>query len=75
MSSAIGIVQAIVNKPHGDALSAFTSTSATTASRMTMMNSTASIPAIPPVALTSSFAICPSDLPSRRSEQNRIVKS
>ena len=57
MSRAIGIVQAIVNNPHGDALSAFTTTSATTASRMTMMNSTASIPAIPPVALTSSFAI------------------
>src|SRR2546426_658400 len=73
--SAIGTVHAIVNSPQGDALSAFTTMSASTASRMIMMNSTASIAIAPAAGLTSSFAIWPSDLPSRRSEQNRIVKS
>jgi hypothetical protein len=68
-------VQAIVNSPHGDARSAFTTISASTASKMIMMNRTASIPVTPAVLLISSFAIWPRDLPSRRSEQNRIVKS
>src|SRR5207237_497209 len=65
----------MVNNPQGDALSAFTTISASTASRMIMMNRTASIPVIPADRLISSFAIWPRDLPSRRSEQNRIVKS
>src|SRR5579862_5165210 len=41
MSSAIGIVIAMVNVPHGLALSAFTTTSAHTASKITMMLITA----------------------------------
>ena len=61
--------------PHGESFSAFTITSATTASRITMIASTAISAIIPPRLLTSSRAICPSDLPSRRIEQNRIVKS
>ena len=40
-----------------------------------MMKSTASIAVTPAAGLISSFAIWPSDLPLRRSEQNRIVKS
>src|SRR5439155_1545503 len=48
---------------------------ASTASRMIMMNSTASIAVAPAAGFNSSFAICPSDLPSRRSEQKRMTKS
>ena len=66
------MVQAIVNSPQGDALSALTTISASTASRMIMIRSTATIPAM---AFTSSFAMWPRDFPSRRSEQKRIVKS
>ena len=40
MKMAIGMVAAIVNVPHGLPFSAFTTTSATTASRMTMISST-----------------------------------
>ena len=71
----MGIVQAMVNSPHGDARSAFTTINASTASRMIMIASTAIIAVTPVTLLTSSLAIWPSDLPSRRSEQNRIVKS
>ena len=38
MNTAIGIVAAIVNVPHGLSLSALTTTSATTASRMIMIS-------------------------------------
>ena len=41
ISSAMGIVIAMVNVPHGLALSAFTTTSAQTASKITMMLITA----------------------------------
>ena len=71
----MGMVQAIVNRPHGDALRAFTTINASTASRMIMMKRTASIAVAPAARFTSSFAICPSDFPFRRREQNRIVKS
>ena len=60
---AIGIVTAIVKTPHGLDLSAFTTTSATTAIRITMMTSTAKSAVQPPNSLISSFAIWPSDLP------------
>src|SRR2546429_3147547 len=70
MSSAMGIVHAMVNRPQGDALRAFTTINASTASRMIMMNSTASIAVAPAAGFTSSFAICPSDLPSRRNERS-----
>ena len=71
----MGIVQAMVNSPHGLALSAFTTTSASTASRMIMIARMATIAASPATGLTSSFAIWPSDFPSRRSDATRIVKS
>ena len=75
MSSAMGIVIARVNVPQGDSFSAFTITSATTARRMIMIASTASSAIIPPRFETSSRAICPSDFPLRRIEQNKITKS
>ena len=51
----MGMVIASVNVPHGDDFSAFTTTSATTASRMTMIASTA-ISAINPPALAHFLA-------------------
>ena len=70
MKSAIGIVIAIENTPHGDCASALTTTSARTASRMIMIEKTAISAATPPTGPISSRAICPSDLPSRRIEKN-----
>jgi len=75
MNSAIGIVAEIVNSPHGLSRSALTTTSASTASRMIMIAKIATIAAKPAVTLTSSFAICPSDLPSRRIDAHRMTKS
>ena len=73
--TAIGMVQRMVNTPQGLPLSAFTTTSDSTASRMTMMASTATMASVPVTGPVSSLAICPSDLPSRRIEANRITKS
>ena len=75
MNTAIGIVAAMVNVPHGLPDSAFTTTSATTASRMIMISSTVNSATKPPSFPISSRAICPSDLPSRRMEANRMTKS
>ena len=71
----MGMVQAMVNTPHGLPLSAFTTTSASTASRMIMIASTATIARRPVTGPISSLAICPSDLPSRRIEAKRMTKS
>ncbi len=71
----MGIVMASVNVPHGESLSALTTTSAITASKITMIASTARAAIVPPRLETSSRAICPSDFPSRRMEQKRMVKS
>jgi hypothetical protein len=73
--NAIGIVAAMVKTPQGLPLSAFTTISARTARRMIMMESTAIIAAMPVTGPISSFAIWPSDFPSRRMEPNRITKS
>ena len=75
ISRAIGMVVAIVNSPHGLSRSALTTTSASTASRMIMIARIATIAASPATGLTSSFAIWPSDLPSRLIDEIRIVKS
>ena len=69
------MVVAIVNSPHGLPRSALTTTSASTASRMIMIARIATIAARPATGFTSSFAIWPSDLPSRRIDATRIVKS
>ena len=75
INTAMGMVQAMVKNPQGEARSAFTTTSASTARRMIMMRRIAIIPVTPATRLISSLAICPSDFPSRRSEQQRMVKS
>ena len=75
ITTAIGIVAAIVNKPHGLSASAFTTTSPSTASKITMiamMLTNATNPANGP---TSSRTICPSDRPPRRTEQNITTQS
>ena len=71
----MGRVHRMVNTPQGLSFSAFTTTSASTASRMTMMASTATMASSPVTGPVSSLAICPSDLPSRRMEPNRMMKS
>ncbi len=75
MNTAIGIVIAMVNVPQGLALSAFTTISAATPSRMMMMLITATKATNPPTRPISSRAIWPRDLPSRRTENSRITKS
>ena len=69
------MVAAMVKVPQGLPLSALTTTSATTASRMIMISSTVTSAVKPPTLPISSRAIWPSDLPSRRMEANRITKS
>ena len=75
MKNAIGIVIARLNVPHGEFASALTTTSASTASRITMIASTAISAAAPPTGPISSRAICPRLLPSRRIEKNRTTMS
>ena len=75
MKSAMGIVVDSVKRPHGLSRSALTTTSASTASRMIMIAKIATIAAMPATGFTSSFAIWPSDLPSRRIDAQRIRKS
>ena len=53
----MGMVQRMVKTPQGLSRSAFTTTSASTASRMTMMARTATIASMPVTGPVSSFAI------------------
>ncbi len=69
------MVQRMVKIPQGLSFSALTTTSARTASRITMMASTATMASTPVIGPVSSLAICPSDLPSRRIEPKRMTKS
>ena len=75
MSSAIGIVSAIVTMPHGDSARALTTTRPSTAIRMIMMPRIATSETLPAMGPISSRAIWPSDLPSRRTLAARITKS
>jgi len=68
MKSAIGMVIEMENTPHGLSANALTTTSASTASRITMMTSTPTIAAAPPTTPSSSLAIWPSDRPRLRTE-------
>ena len=65
----------MVTVPHGLDLSAFTTTSASTEISTTMMPSTATSAVMPATGPISSFAIWPSDRPSRRTLAQRITKS
>ena len=75
MNIAMGMVAATVKTPHGDSASAFTTTSASTASRMIMIDRMAMTPMTPAALLISSRTICASDLPSRRIDAKRMTKS
>ena len=68
MNIAIGMRRGDGERAPRAAFSAFTTTSATTASRMIMMSSTVMSAVTPPTGPISSRAIWPSDLPSRRIE-------
>ena len=72
---AIGIDKPIVTVPHGLSRSAFTTTSASTEIRMIMMPRMETSAVAPATVPISSLAICPSDLPSRRIDAQRITKS
>ncbi len=75
MKSAVGMVLATAKVPHGLPFSAFTTTSASTASRITEIRMMP-IPTTPPaVAPISVRIISPSDLPSRRVEKNNTTMS
>ena len=65
----------MVKVPHGLALSAFTTISAATPNKMMRIEITATYATNPPTGPISSLAIAVSDLPSRRTENNRITKS
>ena len=65
----------MVNSPQGLCANALTTTSASTARMMTITPSAPSITVIPVNVPSSSFAISPSDLPSRRVDKNSTVKS
>ena len=75
ISSAIGIVAAIVNRPQGLPVSALTTTSASTARMMIMIASTPTSASEPGIGPSSILIISPSDLPSRRTDTNRTMKS
>jgi hypothetical protein len=75
MNIAMGIVAPTVKMPHGLSASAFTTTNASTASKITMIARMAAIAMCPAVVFNSSFTICPSDFPSRRIEQKSTTKS
>ena len=61
--------------PQGLDLSAFTTTSASTAISTIMMPSTATSAVNPATGPISSFAIWPNDFPSRRIEAHRMTMS
>ena len=75
INSAIGIVAAMVNSPHGLAVSAFTTTRLRTARMMIMMASTPTSASEPGTGPSSILIISPSDLPSRRTDANSTMKS
>ena len=75
MTIAIGMVSPTVTVPHGLWLSAFTTTSARTAIRMTMIEKTPTIAANPPTGPISSLAIWPSERPSLRTLPQSTQKS
>ena len=75
MSMAMGMVSPMVTVPQGLSRSAFTTTSASTEIRMIMIPRMATSATPPATGPISSRAICPSDLPLRRMEAQRMTKS
>ena len=75
MTIAIGIVAAIVKSPHELSANDFTTTSASTARRITMMARMLTSATNPANGPTSSRTILARDFPPRRTEQKRIRQS
>jgi hypothetical protein len=71
----MGIVAAIVNRPHGLPVSALTTIRLSTARMMIMMASTPISASDPGVGPSSILIISPSDFPSRRTEAKSTMKS
>ena len=74
-NSAIGIVMAIVNVPHGLSRKAFTTVNPSPAMAISMMMRMAIDPTIPARGLISFRAISASERPLRRMEATSTVKS
>jgi hypothetical protein len=75
MIMAKGMVMAVVTTPHGLSASALVTTRPRLATMMMRIPNTASMAIVPAKPLTSSRTISTSDLPSRRTEPNRMTKS
>ena len=75
MTNAIGMVIAMVKTPHGLFASACTTTNASTAIKMIMIASTLTSANAPTLGPISSFTICPSVFPRRRTEANSTIIS
>ena len=75
MIMAVGMVMATVNVPHGLSPSAFTTTSPSAARMMIMIPSVPTSATPPATGPISIFTISPRERPSRRIEQNRMMKS
>jgi len=75
MNIAIGMVAETVKTPQGLSASALTTTSASTASRMIMINRIATRAIAPATVFNSSLTIWPRDFPSRRKDANSTTKS
>jgi len=73
--SASGTVAATVKLPHGLSASARTTTSASTASRITMMRKVPPSTMAPAAGPSSIRTSSPSERPSRRIEMKRMMKS
>ena len=75
IASAKGIVNTMVNSPHGLSAKALTTTKANTAIRIVIIPNkpiTASVPATGP---TSSRSICPTDFPPLRTLSHNVILS
>ena len=70
MNNAIGMVMPTLNTPQVLSPSELTTTSARIAMMMSMITMVAIRAAAPPKRPSSSLAICPSERPPRRMEQN-----
>ena len=75
MIIANGMVMAVVTTPHGLSASALSTTRARFATRITRMPRMAIMAMVPAGPPTSSRTISARDLPSRRTDANRMTKS
>ena len=75
MIRAIGTVQNTVKVPHGLPFSAFTTTSASTESRMIQISSMPMPAILPATGPISERIMSPSERPSRRVDRNKTVIS